>query len=775
MSFVMTSTYLAHSANSAGTPHLLKDHLSATSRLASEFLGGLQGSAEAGIAGLLHDVGKYADAFQARLRGEEEGLDHWTPGAWAALTRYKSIPAALAIQGHHIGLQSSEKCSLSAMEPARLVKRHPLGLRLSDADIEKLVGRLRADDINLTDVPASPVTLTKASSMLDVRMIFSALVDADFLDTEAHFSGGAAEPFRPKGPDLQAEAALAVLEAHVAGLRATAKCDQQVRQARDLLWEEAGKAGGQATGAWTMTAPTGSGKTLAMLRFALEHALAHGLRRVVVAIPYLSIIEQTAGIFQGIFSARFGDLFVLEHHSLARRAREIGSTDAESPSNRMRRLLSENWDAPIIVTTNVQLLESLFSNRPSSCRKLHRLARSVILFDEAQSLPPALMVPTLQALTRLCSAYGSSVVFATATQPALEHLDQEVLGGSKIGWTPRGIVGDEDAVFSGLRRVRMHWPAADSRMPFEDLAGELAGQAQALCIVNLKRHAMALMKVLRDRGMDAVHLSTNMCPAHRKEALEDVRRRLGQDKDCRLISTQCVEAGVDLDFPVVYRAMGPLEAIAQAAGRCNRNGLLRDEAGRPRLGDVRIFIPALDAKTEEKMYPSAEYWQASCVVRSLLAERGAEGMDLAEPSIIRSYFQRLYDVGRPHESSRARDLSEALERGDFAVVAELYRLIPHDAIQVLVPYEQERGRWRALKDELSGRGARADWMRRAQDLCVSIFRPGAGHPVMEMFVAAPLPGGGESDEWFVLAPEFERCYDPVLGFSPPKEAPVLIG
>ena len=370
----------------------------------------------------------------------------------------------------------------------------------------------------------------------------------------------------------------------------------------------------QKTGTFTLTAPTGSGKTLSMLSFALQHALENGLERVIMVVPYLSIIEQTAKVYRDIF-VDFGDDFILEHHSMAGLGAEKAETDAEGDAEqeqqiKRQRLLSENWDAPIIITTSVQFLESLFSNRPSSCRKIHRIANAVILFDEVQTLPTQLAIPSLAAVSHIATNWNSSVVFSTATQPAFNHLHDEVIKHCSGGWKPDEIVIHHAVMMDKLRRVNFTW--LDGKLTWQDLADTLNQHQQVLCIVNLKRHAQELWQALEGEE-NLFHLSTNLCPLHRQAVLAEVRQRLKDGLPCRLIATQCIEAGVDVDFPIVYRAFAPLDAIIQAAGRCNREG-------KTDLGQTFIFTP----DCEGWLYPDGTYQQAANVTESLKNELGEQ-------------------------------------------------------------------------------------------------------------------------------------------------------
>lgn len=755
----------AHSANTNGDWHPLAEHLSCVAELAAEFAGAAAWGEEARLAGLLHDLGKYADRFQARLHGKDSGLDHWSQGASLALTQFRAVAAALAIEGHHIGLQRSNKNGLRHLQPDRLAAALPPGRALSDPDLNRLQSRAAADKM----IFGKPVSLAVTSferpvaTMLDERLLFSCLVDADFLDTESHFEGDAqGKRPRPEGRKLDAIAALAALDAHMVGLRTATGALGEVRQARETLWHAAIRAGQLEPGQFTLTAPTGSGKTLAMLKFALEHAKRHGLKRIVLAVPFLTVIEQTARIYREIFKA-FPDNFVLEHHSLAGLGAEAAQRDTEGADERQRRLLAENWDAPIVLTTNVQLLESLFSNRPSACRKLHNLMEAVILFDEAQSLPSNLAVPTLAALSHLSSAYRSSVVFATATQPAFDTLHEAVAKHAVQGWQPHEAITEHPALFTALERVAVSWPQAGEKHTWAQLAAELRGaQAkQVLVVVNLKRHAFALLDELA--GAEGVfHLSTNLCAEHRREVLARVRENLKQGKTCRLISTQCVEAGVDLDFPLVYRALAPLEAIAQAAGRCNREGKLNEQG---RLGKVVVFEP----NTEEDLrrcYPTHAYYQAAEVTRTMLTLHG--DLNINDPGLFRDYYRRLYDLSNPASQNPA--LNEAITALDFPEIAKCYRLIDQSAIQVLVPWAGCRKEFDALCAEAERDGISAGWMRRAQGLAVSVYRTNDGTPAWA--IPAKLRRGlGTSDEWFILAGDY---YDEILGLNPPQGQQVFI-
>lgn len=755
--------YYAHSENRVGRKHPLKLHVAGVSKFVQEFLAGTSFVEEGVLAGVLHDVGKYGDLFQARLRGEEQGLDHWSQGAWIALFKHRAIAAALAIQGHHVGLQQLICSALHSLEPRKLAANHPLQLRLSEQDIRILEERLSGDGIrsvtpNVTLLGTNPES--RLDRMLDVRMLFSALVDADFLDTEAHFQGDQnGKCYRKPGPELHADIALKHLLGHLDELRAKTLASGAVSQVRQQLLDFCMRGAETKPGLFTLTAPTGSGKTLAMLAFALRHALTHNLRRLVLVIPYLSIIEQTAGIYRDLFAPVFGEHYVLEHHSLAGVGEERGKTDNEgskgkgNDTERQRRLLAENWDAPLVVTTSVQFLESLFSNRPSACRKLHRLARSVILFDEVQTLPTGLAVPTLGALSHLAHAHGSSVVFSTATQPAFEHLHEAIAEHCAMGWRPRPIVPEPAQLFTPMKRVDIQWEDSRSPLSWAEIARRILQETHVLCVVNLKRHAGELWEQV---GAGALHLSTHMCPAHRRNTLNQVRECLNPDHPLpvRLIATQCIEAGVDVDFPSVYRAYGPLEAIIQAAGRCNREGK------RPQNGIVTVFMP------QDEGYPPGGYEQATRITTMLLRDKGPDGMRIDDAKFITAYYRTLYDISGAHAATRAEELLRYVQAGSFPDVARAYRLIAQDAINVLVPYREAITEFQRLREIADRRGLTAQWIKDARDLCVSMYRPKPDDTIWDALIPVKVAGREErtSDDWFVYA--IEEHYHPQLGLVP---------
>jgi CRISPR-associated helicase Cas3/CRISPR-associated endonuclease Cas3-HD len=681
-------TYFGHTADDEDGYHLPKqfwqillDHLLGVAGRASQFARPMKMESEAGIAGLLHDLGKYAARFQQRLEDNSiHGINHWSIGAFQSWALGRTA-AALAIEGHHTGIPA---LSLNNADLECWRERYQKLASAPDAakvngfseTLADLLERFAADKLTLP--PAifreNPAGREFATAMR-VRFLFSCLVDADFLDTEQHFDPAQA-PLR-RTPPLQAAVALQSLRAHLD----TKSSAGEVNQLRRRLLDDCLNAAAKASGLFTLTAPTGSGKTLASLAFALRHIEFHNaglaaddpmrLRRIVVVIPYTSIIEQTAAVYRNIFEKKFGADYVLEHHSAVAPCEQNSSTDKDAEDARIRRarLASENWDAPLVVTTSVQFFESLFSNRPSQCRKLHNLARSVILFDEVQTLPRE-KVPSLLSAVRLLTQepYGATAVFMTATQPAFGVAEKLIEGG----WSPTEISSNPAAMAEAFKRVEIIRKPDDWRPTWPEVADILRLESQCLAVVNTKAAARALFEALPKDG-NTFHLSTALCAAHRQAKLTEIRRRLDPkiNEPCRLISTQLIEAGVDVDFPVVWRALGPLDSIIQTAGRCNREGKL------PQPGIVTVFRPA------EHAMPRGAYRQAAAVTVSFLAQQ--PDAPLHQPETYSAYFRQLYGVGGPQKTSDDK-LFKACHDFDFPAAAIESRLIGDETRGVLVPW-----------------------------------------------------------------------------------------
>ena len=532
-------------------------------------------------------------------------------------------------------------------------------------------------------VPTRPLERapdTGFSQAFLTRMLFSCLVDADFLETERFYAEAKDAPVE-RGGHLDLDTLRERLRVYMAQLRAEA-ASTPLNALRAEVLDKAIERAMLSPGLFTLTVPTGGGKTLASLSFALEHAVRHGLRRVVYVIPFTSIIEQAAQVFREALNTNDN---VLEHHASFdwERAAEARGDDGEGPDGLAKlRRAAENWDVPIIVTTAVQFFESLFAARTSRCRKLHNLAGSVIVLDEAQTLPIALLRPCMAALQELSANYNASIVLCTATQPALRQQDG-FTNGFPID-DSRELAPEPKSLYARLKRVKVEHLTGP--VPDETIAARFTEQQQGqmLCIVNSRAHARALFEAIRELP-GAAHLTTLMCPRHRRLELATLRERLKRKEPVRLVSTSLIEAGVDIDFPEVWRAAAGLDSIAQAAGRCNRESRLV-------LGRVVVFEP------DEAQPPAAlkAFWQAA---RPVLRHHD----DPLTLDAVQHFFRELYwqkgdaafDTARvdgrpgilPAISERAPDASFP-----FASIAAAFRLIDDVMEPVVVP-------WRAGVDD----------------------------------------------------------------------------
>lgn len=671
---------------------LLQHHLQDVGTLASEFAGAF-GSEDWGLAaGLLHDIGKTSAAYQRYIRtpGANRGPDHSTAGAREAIAAFgPQIGRLIAygIAGHHGGLMDGSGNDGRGSSLDLRMSSQDYGVEPYDGWRDHVIGLPSLGDLQNCRLDLDPEH-PGFSLAFRARMLFSCLVDADFLATERFYASAEHGEAPPRGGVLCAEH-LERVRAFVASRSAG---DTPVNRLRaEILGHAIGKAG-LAAGHFTLTVPTGGGKTLTSLRFALEHAHAQGLRRIVYVIPFTSIIEQTADIFRNQLGLGHA---VLEHHSSFdwdELERHAENDDEGAAGLAKLRRDTENWDAPIIVTTGVQFWESLFASRTSRARKLHNLAKSVIILDEAQSLPVKLLRPCMAALEELRRNYGATVVLCTATQPALRKVDQALPApeqGKHIG-RPQGFDIDESRelaprpreLYQELKRVDVVWrrdPVADS-----EIAARFAVQDRMLAIVNSRAHARDLFEAIRDLP-GARHLTTLMCAMHRRQVLAEVRADLAARRPVRLVATSLIEAGVDVDFPEVWRAATGLDSIAQAAGRCNREGLLEG------MGRTIVFEPADEVKHK---VPAAimGFYQAA---RQVLCT-GADplGLDAVTAYFRELYFQQGYgalDAATLNKATfpilreteaRVRDFSFPFSR-----IAQAFRLIDDAMESIIVPFD----------------------------------------------------------------------------------------
>ncbi len=665
--------YYAHSRPDVSEDEwqLLKDHLQNTADLAVR-MGEPLGIAElVRVAALLHDLGKYSDLFQARLRGGRRRVDHATAGAREIARMFADTPQkvlaeliSFAIAGHHTGLPDYGSPGDLGEEGTLLARREKK--RLEDYSAYKQ--ELDLSDIRLPNPKIKPVrfrfgereqTFPDFSISFLARMLFSTLVDADWLETERFMEGE-----KPRGQ----HASIAELaEQFNQFLQRFENPSTPINRKRtETLHACIHKAENQP-GFFKLTVPTGGGKTYASMAFALNHAIRHGLRRVIYVIPFTSIIEQNADKFREALGP-LGAENVLEHHSNFDWSKAEEADDETNQVVKKLKLAAENWDVPIVVTTNVQFFESLFANKKRAARKLHNIARSVIIFDEAQNLPREYLQPSLMAVQELVQNYGCTAVFCTATQPALEQFFPQDIAFTELAPNP-------PELYAFYRRVKIR---NLGELTDEALLDCLNSHEQALCIVNTRRHARGLFNGLRGEGN--FHLSTLMCPAHRRQVLAEIRARLADGRTCRVVSTQVLEAGIDVDFPVGYRALAGLDSVIQAAGRVNRE-MKREH------GEVFVFTP----QTPFIKRTPAFIQQTGAVARAVFREH-AQAPDSLEA--VAAYYNMLYTLQSDESFDAYGILTHLQIRGDkpafeFQKVAEKFKLIRENTVSIFIPYDDE--------------------------------------------------------------------------------------
>ncbi|CCG39874.1 CRISPR-associated helicase/endonuclease Cas3 [Magnetospirillum molischianum] len=658
--------YFAHSLREESDKtgwQKLSDHANGTAELAASFARVFKAERAASVAAILHDLGKYCPEFQERLNGADIKVDHSIAGAAeiralgaTGASAWDKIMAELvsyAIAGHHAGLPDWQDFSdrLKHIRPALdSVWREEISVDSSNLAL------------SLTPHPAKTRTAFQLGFL--GRMLFSCLVDADYKDTERFYAQAAGSQLDrdwPRLGDITSDL-IARFDAHIA----TKAGDGPVNRLRREVLTHVREKADTSPGLFTLTVPTGGGKTLASLGFALDHARRHGLERIIYAIPFTSVIDQTAQVFRDVL----GDDVVLEHHSAIETEKS-----AQWEQRDKLRLAMEDWAAPIVLTTNVQLFESLFANRSSRCRKLHHLAKSVIVLDEAQTLPLSLLIPCIAAIDELTRNYGASVVLCTATQPALDK--RHFAGGDGTGLELEGreLAPDPDGLAARLTRVTIR---SGGPMSDDELVAELERHPQGLVIVNSRKHALALYRKAGEAGLEGlVHLTTRQYAADRRRILADVRQRLKDGDPCRLIATSLVEAGVDLDFPRVWRAEAGLDQIAQAAGRCNREGR------RPVEDSIVTVFTAPDNP------PPREVAQLAAAYGRMAGNHD----DPLAPAALRDYFGEVYWSKGP-DLDRHKILGKfTVDRSglafDYKTVARDFQMIDSGLVPVIVAHEKK--------------------------------------------------------------------------------------
>ncbi|BDU01014.1 MULTISPECIES: CRISPR-associated helicase Cas3' [Nocardia] len=698
----------AHSRSAvSGVRHGLDEHCRSTALWASRFASVFGAGELAYVLGLFHDAGKASCAWQQRLLEVEGtanrvGVAHKQLGA--RLVFDVCGLAAMAVLGHHGGLTN----------PSQL--RDVLTSLLSDDDDEAAARFLFA-------VPEASGVFAgrrlypgrwrgvseKLVWEMRLRMVFSALVDADHLDTAAHQRG-------LPGPQVAPPTDMRMLVQRFERRRAALIDDRgdEIGQLRSQVYEAAVAAAAGEPGLYRLAAPTGLGKTFAQGAFGLHHAAQWGKSRVIVAVPFITITEQNADVYRRLLDDS-DEPVVLEHHSSVRFDERDDSQDPAVTSTRDRwaRLAAENWDAPFVVTTTVQLFESLFGRRPSEVRKVHRLANAVVILDEVQALPTRLLLPILSGLRILAEAFGTTVLLTSATQPQFQALSVWKASETYDEVRIREIIADPQPLFHRARRVRYEW-RLDPKPTWQEIADAVIGQAQAMVVVNSVADARGLFRLVSRHRNDVWHLSTRMCPIHRRAVLAKVTERLRAGRPTVLVATQLVEAGVDLSFPTVWRALAPADSLQQAAGRANRHGE-HDEGGL-----VVVFDPAEGRRPTE--------YELACSLT--VTHFGPDGAALDDQRALARYYEELYadlQLDQHRVDSSNAPVGQVVQRNreglDFIAVSDgplvdaggskrrdrkrAFRMITDESMPVAVLDHEDAARVEAMLADLAAGTVRA--------------------------------------------------------------------
>lgn len=659
--------YIAHLTEDKRVQKLV-DHCENTAKLTGSFAAVFDEEKIGYQTGLLHDIGKYSREFQDYIRGNGSSPDHSTAGCQECK---RNMFSAFCIAGHHAGLPDLGTPGDTSSTPT-LQGRVKKKVKDYQAFREEISVQLAA----LNPPPKNAMGKVGFDACFFTRMLYSCLVDADFLDTEAFMKSEAPE----RGHFDSLETLWEKLQKKIAQFDPTSS---ELNHKRCDILSQCQTAAQWKPGVFTLTVPTGGGKTISSMTFAMEHARKYDKQRIIYVIPYTSIIEQTADVFREIFGAEN----VLEHHASVNYQESL---QREGNIDKMK-LAAENWDAPIIITTNVQFFESLFANRSSKCRKLHNIANSVVIFDEAQMLPVPYLKPCVQAIAELAENYRVSAVLCTATQPALDtYFPAEI--------SIREMIPNAAELYESFRRVTIQ---VDGNTEVDALAQTLMEHEEVLCIVNSRRKAQNLFSLCE--ADETYHLSTLMAPKHRRAVLQEVKRRLKKSLPCKLIATTVVEAGVDVDFPSVYREQSGLDSVLQAAGRCNREGKRSAQESIVHMFALPGALPAI-------------MQQAAGMMRETIREAEKRQFDIGSPESVRYYFDQLHRL--KEDELDTKQIMKHSERMAFAEIAKQFKLIENDTRSVFVPLDEEAEQ---MAERLKNGEYSRDLLRKAAPYIVSIY------------------------------------------------------
>lgn len=728
-------TYYAKTAEN-GHQITVKEHCTAVAEMAQLFGNEIGYGKEAYLAGMFHDFGKYGTRFQNVLLGKEQRIDHAICGAAFLYKIYKEKPnwsIVESINGHHDGLLGMY--SLERKLKENLDSENPIENEagkfsgLVGKEYEAAWNAFRKDHTGWKFPKIQrKVAGSEIEQMLDTRMLYSCLVDADYSVSALEKCTG---DLKKQELAFDPKQVLNALYTYQKSLSVNSAAQSRLNCLRDELFWQCGEAGKSMDGLCTLTAPTGTGKTLALMHFALQQCIAKGKKRIIVVLPYLSIIQQNASIYRAICPQ------MLEDHS-------------QSNLNDSEREYAARWSAPIIVTTSVRFFEALFSASPTDCRKLHHIANSVVVFDEAQSLPAEVTTATLQAVQALCQRYHTTVLFSTATQPDYAAL-------SEVSWNPQEILPNNRQFYRELQRTKVEWKVRKGQeVPLTQIADEMSKESSVCAILNIRRHANRLYQLLKSKcAQDEIFfLTTDLCAADRLQKIKSIQNRLSLGKPCRVVATQCIEAGVDFDFDMVYRALAPLDSIIQAAGRCNRNGRI------PNGGRVIVFIP----DESGQCYPNTWYKAAALKTQILNVEHE---IDIHNPEHIQEYYQFIFEDAKDKSS-----LSNAIKARSYAQVEQAYRLIESKEVRILVPSTSEQNLYHSAKARAIEVGMSSGFMKEIASITVGCF---ANHDIDLEVYAEPIyftdrgKHRGEKSGFYLLRPQYECLYSEEMGLQFPEK------
>lgn len=708
--------YYARSENYNGEKEALSDHLELTSYLAGEFAQIFNERAAGEWCGLYHDAGKASKLFQNVLTGEEHGINHESAGAYIIEKGLKSRLLAVIIYAHHKGLKWHIKDELDqSFIKEGSCEFRSLGRRFSVSGKDQYQKVIRFYKDSVKPLQHSLFLMKDCKSyyqflpkMLHTRMLLSCLCDADYLASESHHNKSILEQANEPLPKF--EQIKKNLECYRENIKTMSVSDPVINKVRDIVFEDCISAAKNAPGLFTLTAPTGTGKTLALLAFALNHAVYHNqntikFRRIIIILPFLSIIDQSVRIYRKI-------------------CENVLEADSTTKYTETTKLISERWAAPFIVTTSVKFFETLFKSKPTDLRFLHNIAGSIIIFDEAQNIPVHLTGTTVESVKVLCEMFGCTVVFSTATQP-----DYSIRKDVDIRYME--IVKEPQKLYDKTRRVTVNW-SINKKTSLAIIAQQMQSKSSVCCIVNRKDHAYKLFSELQSisNKEECFYISTDLCKAHRDHTIKLIIQRLKDEEICRVVSTSCIEAGVDLDFEYMFRALAPLDSIIQCAGRCNRHG--------NKAGIMTVFIP-----DEEKLYPSKDYEIRSMRVKNL-ADR--HEIDINCLQHISEYYTEIFT-----KFNEDKGLEEAIAELDFERVEERYKIITNTGANVLVPYQKQNILFEELRQEAVTKGISRTWMQKSAMITVTNYQVDKLNDICERVLVRSLDGKlHQMENWYIL-------------------------